>query len=440
MRNKISKIAIGCCAVFFCAASEFAIVDLTGVHGGGNDYSAKNSLLLTSTYNIQLEDQYELVDIGHLVTSWSHFGENNFVGTSVNPGMISDPSGPISIGNIERNFWGFVDPSALILVPIDPILGGGTTGHWDAGGTVSYSSGIAYTATTNTRTAETIIPFSVSCSGGFTIIKGKENEPLSIPTMDSCSGMHGWAGVRPQNQQEYKMQYDTLRRYIESCGKNDDSYDVFSTMDGAVKLYAPNDTTRYDRYREWLISVLYLNTTKSAYFCACMQSIAGSYQYGKYYPLGYLAVIKYLRGNQSCDDVGLEKEFTKDSTYDAQHGYDVTHLPSMQDLGLDSILRLHAIATPPTRFPPTYLATFNSSPNPFINETTLQFILNRMTYTTVAVYDELGRLVWGYPGASLEAGMHTIHLDGKNLPSGTLYARISTGFGEVKTVKLVHDK
>ena len=33
-----------------------------------------------------------------------------------------------------------------------------------------------------------------------------------------------------------------------------------------------------------------------------------------------------------------------------------------------------------------------------------------------------------------------MHIDGKNLPSGTLYARISTGFGEVKTVKLVHDK
>jgi hypothetical protein len=79
-------------------------------------------------------------------------------------------------------------------------------------------------------------------------------------------------------------------------------------------------------------------------------------------------------------------------------------------------------------------------PNPFIKETTLEFTLNRMSYVSLAVYDELGRLVWAYPGSSLEAGMHQVHLDGSILPGGTLYARIATGFGEVKTVKLVHDK
>jgi hypothetical protein len=64
-----------------------------------------------------------------------------------------------------------------------------------------------------------------------------------------------------------------------------------------------------------------------------------------------------------------------------------------------------------------------------------------MTYTTIAVYDVLGRLVWGDGrGSSLEAGEHSIHLDATNFPSGTLYARIATGFGEVKTVKLVHEK
>ena len=36
--------------------------------------------------------------------------------------------------------------------------------------------------------------------------------------------------------------------------------------------------------------------------------------------------------------------------------------------------------------------------------------------------------------------MHRVYLDGNSLPSGTLYGRISTGFGEVKTVKLVHEE
>ncbi|MDP4221601.1 MAG: T9SS type A sorting domain-containing protein, partial [Bacteroidota bacterium] len=86
------------------------------------------------------------------------------------------------------------------------------------------------------------------------------------------------------------------------------------------------------------------------------------------------------------------------------------------------------------------LASFTSSPNPFIKQTALQFTLTRMTYITIAVYDELGRLVWGDgKGSSLSAGTHSILIDGSSLPQGTVYARISTGFGEVRTVKLVHE-
>jgi hypothetical protein len=64
-----------------------------------------------------------------------------------------------------------------------------------------------------------------------------------------------------------------------------------------------------------------------------------------------------------------------------------------------------------------------------------------MAYIQLAIYDVIGRLVWGDGrGSSLEAGEHTVHIDGTKLLSGTLYARISTGFGEVRTVKLVHEK
>ncbi|MBS1904774.1 MAG: T9SS type A sorting domain-containing protein [Bacteroidetes bacterium] len=88
-----------------------------------------------------------------------------------------------------------------------------------------------------------------------------------------------------------------------------------------------------------------------------------------------------------------------------------------------------------------FLSSFTGSPNPFTKETELTYVLNRMTYVTVAIYDELGRMVWGDgKGRSLDAGTHTIDIDGASLPSGTLYARISTGFGEVKTVKLVHQE
>jgi len=87
-----------------------------------------------------------------------------------------------------------------------------------------------------------------------------------------------------------------------------------------------------------------------------------------------------------------------------------------------------------------FLNSFTSSPNPFTISTKLNFVLNRMTYVTIEVYDLLGNKVFGNTGKSYEAGSYEINLDGSTLPTGTLYARISTGFGEVKTVKLVHEK
>ncbi|MEP7235378.1 MAG: hypothetical protein ABI778_08795, partial [Ignavibacteriota bacterium] len=258
--------------------------------------------------------------------------------------------------------------------------------------------------------------------------------------MDTCKRWLGWIGIRPSNAAEYKMQYDTLHRYIMSCAKNDDSYRAFNGLDGAVYGYAPDDTTRYDQYRSWLLSVLYLNTTQPYYFCGCMKSISSTYRYGKYYPLGYLAVLNYLRNDSFCWSDGNEKAFIEDSTYYARHGYDPSHLPSLDSLGLGFLIKSN-VKSPVSHFAQSYLASFTSNRNSFRKETTLDFTLNRMSYVTLAVFDELGRLVWGDgKGSSLEAGTHSIHLDGNSLPSGTLYARISTGFGEVRTVKLAHEK
>jgi hypothetical protein len=209
-----------------------------------------------------------------------------------------------------------------------------------------------------------------------------------MDNIDTCQRWHGWLSIRPSNQIEAKMQYDTLRRYIESCGKNDDSYDAFNGLAGAVPLMS-NDTTRFDQFRSWLISVLYLNTTQPYYFCACMLDIAGTYHYGKYHPLGYLAVLNYLRhNNASCWSPGDSAEYAKDSAYDAQQGYvdDVNHLPPLDSLGLGFLLKGGVKSSPSSPLPSQYLASFSSNPNPFGKETTLEFTLNRMTYATIAVY------------------------------------------------------
>ncbi|MDP4229120.1 MAG: T9SS type A sorting domain-containing protein, partial [Bacteroidota bacterium] len=140
-----------------------------------------------------------------------------------------------------------------------------------------------------------------------------------------------------------------------------------------------------------------------------------------------------------CYGKGLDREFTKDSLSAFQDGYDPTQLPPLDSLGL-GILLTSDVKSQTSQFSSEHIASLTSIPNPFTKETTLGFTLNRTTYTTIEIYDELGRLIWGDGiGLSLEAGTHSITVDGKSLPHGTLYARISTGFGEVKTVKLVHD-
>jgi hypothetical protein len=168
-------------------------------------------------------------------------------------------------------------------------------------------------------------------------------------------------------------------------------------------------------------------------------SIAGTYQYSQFIGRAGLAILDYIRHVSACYSQGLDREFTKDSLMVFQEGYDPTHLPPLDSLGLGFLLN-HQAVVPPSPLPSKYLALFSSNPNPFTSETKLNFALNRMTYVTIEVYDILGNKVYGNAGRSYEAGSYEINIDGKTLPSGTLYARISTGFGEVKTVKLVHEK
>jgi hypothetical protein len=270
---------------------------------------------------------------------------------------------------------------------------------------------------------------------------------------DTCAHLKEWETANPQpgDEQIAKEQYDTVQLYIEKCPNDNESYLAFNDLSGAIGLFSTKDTTRFDSYRDWLISVLYLNTTDPTYFCACIYAMAGTYGYGKYHvPNATLAVLTYLQSHSNCGGPGLDKEINAD-IYDRHHEWETlllvgdttiedTILPSLDKIGLGFLLNSR-VKTPSSPLSSQYLASFTSSPNPFKKETTLQFALNRMTYITIGIYDELGRLVWGDGrGSSLEAGDHTIHLDATNFPSGTLYARISTGFGEVKTMKLVHEK
>ncbi|HET9137414.1 MAG TPA: hypothetical protein VFO76_12320 [Candidatus Kapabacteria bacterium] len=261
-----------------------------------------------------------------------------------------------------------------------------------------------------------------------------EKAPSDWP--DTCKWLKQWAGIHPTDEMTAKLQYDTLRMYIERCAFDNFSYSVFGSMNGAVQFMSA-DTNRFLPYRDWLISVLYLNMNQPLYFCECMNSISTTFQFGKNAYLGHLAVKNYMRAHHpECWGSGDDKEYANDSVYDVQAGYDVNHLPPLDSLGLGFLLK--ASTPSPTTVEGNYLVSFTSSPNPFKNETHLRFHLNRMAYTTIGIYDVLGHQVWGDGnGRSLEAGDHEVIVDGTLLPEEALYARIETGFGEVRTIRLI---
>ncbi len=273
-----------------------------------------------------------------------------------------------------------------------------------------------------------------------------------IDTSSECNKLHPWTGASPQTEQGYYQQFDSLRKYIELCASEQLSFHAFPKIITDCQYTNTSDTTRYDRVREWCKSVLYLNTTEPDYFCADLGTIADTYLYGQWkIPNAALAIFEYLAQNPNCNSEGLQQVIkdnirSRHDTYLTYKQFDSnavedTILPTMKQLGLDSLLALHGSASVPFSLPPTYLSSFTSIPNPFIDETNLRFTLNRLAYLTIAIYDELGRPVWGDgSGRTFEVGEHEISIDGKSLLIGSFYARIATGFGEVKTVKLVHVK
>jgi len=265
------------------------------------------------------------------------------------------------------------------------------------------------------------------------------SKPAQAQWADTCQHLRLWGVYHPTDSAYCKLQYDTLRLYIEHCATSDKtSWSYLRDIVGAV-WYMSNDVNRFDSCRKWLISVLYLNRVQEEYFCACMGAIYSTYQSGKYSVVGSLAVMDWLRKNHhECWDSGDDVGYSEDSTAAAQGGYDVIHLPPLDSLGLGFLLK--ASVPSPTNDATSYLSSFTSSPNPFKTETHLRFHLNQVAYVTIGIYDVLGYQVWGdEKGKSFEAGEHEITIDGSSLPQGPLYARISTGVGEVKTVKLVKE-
>jgi hypothetical protein len=77
-------------------------------------------------------------------------------------------------------------------------------------------------------------------------------------------------------------------------------------------------------------------------------------------------------------------------------------------------------------------------PNPFNSETKITYSLSNEDFTSLIVYDALGRQIISLVNKIQSAGTHTVQFDGRGLSSGVYFYRIESGnFAETKKMVLM---
>ncbi len=293
----------------------------------------------------------------------------------------------------------------------------------------------------------------VSCeSGTGYVAKHSDHRPASADSVPTgCQHLINAVNAYSSNFLWQKC-YDTAKYFIETCPQFAQSWRAFDYMNGAVQGFRPQDTAIYFKYQQWLKSVLYLNTSDPEYFCACVEAFGGTFQYAgdsgeqAYWRTGNreLAVVQWLLQHTNCDTGMLKHLYrnTRDGEYQAWLNDTTikldTTLPSMHDLGLDSMLNLHlGVSLAQSPFAAS-LSTVHLSADPFTARTNLLFEFDKMVYLKAKVYEELGRMLIGDgSGHSFEPGRHQIPIDLSAYPAGAYYVRIVLGDGETKTIKMI---
>ncbi len=386
-----------------------------------------------------------LIDNGSIMINQ---GFNNITvnppNSTVNTVIFGEGYSTPNLGSVDGNWWG---------AGVAPSPSGSS--FWGAS---VFISGITWTATVGGTSSWTGVPIGETCpsySGSAVADKGGAPHPLSLADSSTCANLwKTWWEYDEQNQ--WQAIYDTGKYFVEHC--YNDAYHcnlVFDDMQGAVQVLANQDTSLYVEYRQWLESVLYLNTTDPGYFCGCVLQIAGTYNsfsdtsetlYWKDENRG-LAIGKWLMDHNLCDSDGIFQNYNatrlsqhEDWLNDTTVPYDTT-LPSMHDLGLDTLLAKHFLYEQVWEStPPEIITNAFASPNPVNTGTVISFTMSKEAYVKIQLYDVLGHSLSGAGFEGLfQPGNKEVPISLQDLPSGTYYARIVTAYGEVQTVKLVKE-
>ena len=299
---------------------------------------------------------------------------------------------------------------------------------------------------------------TTTCDTSLGLVTGKKghSKPQSgDSTLTGCQWLYNYGHGACVNYL-WQQCYDTLKKAIETCPLYPQSWRAFFDMRTAVQSLASSNLALWVTFHNWLESVLYLNTSDPEYFCQCVESLPFVQASDTTVALVSkatnrgLAVLRWLLQNTTCDTPVLWREYEdgrgsqRDTWLNDINAYPLdTTLPSMADLGLDTLLARHfqlsVGASGPDNFA-SIMPSFSVSDNPFEKQTTLRFTLNKAAYIRIEVFDQLGREVFGDgTGRVLDPGPHETPIDGRNFASGTYYLRISLGTGEVRTIKLIRE-
>jgi hypothetical protein len=393
--------------------------------------AAASMLLSFTTTHSQSSDKLQAAPPSRARTldlraTWTAAGENNIYKGSAGTTnvLIQGNSGNNGV-DIGNNYWGSgIDP-------IDPVSSPPST-YWPS---------FLFSASVAASSQSTIS--GISCSGGLIISKGGA-QPTAEGDLDTCSNAMGLARSWGTDG-FYDKAYDTMRYYILHCYPQADPYRTFNTFGGTT--FNKNITKEgRQEMRNLLFQALHLRND-DPWFCLDVEFIGGTFEMDS--ESATLTVLKFLLENPRCsafhDRFGAEYSHSRFVQFDSWRSsappnatFDST-LPTMHDLGLDSLLQFAASAvyeTPGSQI----LLDAKLMPNPVMEDASLVLDIGREAYVYSELFDVVGNKVEqaGYSGV-FEQGVRVVPLNLKGLSAGTYYLRVHTANNEARTLKLIKE-
>jgi hypothetical protein len=213
-------------------------------------------------------------------------------------------------------------------------------------------------------------------------------------------------------------------------------------------------------FQQWLLSALAWNPGDPNYFCADVRTIMGtvttgnvdtSWQQNNTETNRSLSVLYWLIHNPLCfnpldSELYVNSRGSQYETYLNWPGLDRDTVPfdttiyTMQQLGLDSVLKYAELLNASVGSEPSIITNPTAYPNPTGEGTVISFGIAKEAYVIINLYDVLGHQVTsaGF-GSVVEPGNLSVPMSLQGLASGTYFARIQTTYGEAQTVKLVKE-